>query len=120
VRYFFQVVDSHGVPVAEGGDVSVGVDNSSQPHRVLISSEEQFKLFVLPTLKPCGKYKMTAHEGSRIRKVGFTSFKYDAHFSCTLHSFEIKNLNVFYRSRSDPEYSENCFTCLSNQVKAST
>ncbi len=50
-------------------------------------------MFLLPTLKPCGKYKLTAHEGSRIRKMGFTTFK----------------------SKADPEYSENCFTCLTNQ-----
>ena len=66
---------------------------SQQPHRVLIASEEQFKTFTLPTLKPCGKYKLTAHEGARIRKMGFTTFV----------------------SRSDSEYAENCFTCLTNQ-----
>ena len=86
-----QVVDNHGCPVQD-----VGGDNQEDltrfPHRVLIASEEQFKLFVLPTLKPCGKYKLTAHEGSRIRKVGFTNFK----------------------SKSEPDYSENCFVCLTN------
>jgi lethal(2) giant larvae protein len=63
------------------------------PHKVLIASEEQFKMFLLPTLKPCGKYKLTAHEGARIRKIGFTTFV----------------------SKSDNTYSENCFTCLTNQ-----
>ena len=37
--------------------------------RVLITSEEQFKLFLLPQLKPCDKYKLTAHEGIRVRRV---------------------------------------------------
>lgn len=61
--------------------------------QVLISSEEQFKTFLLPTLKPCGKYKLTAHEGSRIRRLGFNTFV----------------------SVSDGDYSENCFICLTNQ-----
>jgi lethal(2) giant larvae protein len=91
---FLQVLDAHGIPIAEGGDLSSpnAADPASLPHRVLIASEEQFKLFVLPTLKPCGKYKLTAHEGSRIRKVGFTTFK----------------------SKSEPDYHENCFVCLTN------
>ena len=62
-------------------------------HKVLIASEEQFKMFMLPALKPCGKYKLTAHEGARIRKIGFTTFV----------------------SKVDREYSENCLTCLTNQ-----
>ena len=78
------VVDAGGLPADVGG---------AEPHRVLIASEEQFKTFQLPTLKPCGKYKLTAHEGARIRKMGFTTFA----------------------SRSDAEYAENCFTCLTNQ-----
>lgn len=62
-------------------------------HKVLIASEEQFKMFALPTLKPCGKYKLTAHEGARIRKIGFNTFV----------------------SKADAKYSEQCLTCLTNQ-----
>ena len=71
----FQVLDAGGVPIPEpaGGNNSPGVE-TTQPHRVIIASEEQFKMFMLPTLKPCGKYKLTAHEGSRVRKVGFVTF----------------------------------------------
>lgn len=89
-----QVLDAGGVPIPDpkGDNNSPGVE-TTQPHRVLIASEEQFKMFMLPTLKPCGKYKLTAHEGSRIRKVGFATF----------------------HSKSDPDYMENCFTCLTNQ-----
>ena len=82
-----QVLDGAGVPIPEEGGETL------QPHRVLISSEEQFKMFALPALKPCGKYKLTAHEGSRVRKVGFVTF----------------------HSKCDPDYSENCLTCLTNQ-----
>ena len=89
-----QVLDAGGVPipVPKGGNNAPGVE-TTQPHKVLIASEEQFKMFVLPTLKPCGKYKLTAHEGSRVRKVGFSTFV----------------------STADPDYTENCFTCLTNQ-----
>ena len=79
-----QVLDSKGFPLTNDKD---------SPHKVIIASEEQFKMFLLPTLKPCGKYKLTAHEGARIRKVGFTSFV----------------------SKTDSGYSENCLTCLTNQ-----
>ena len=79
-----QVLDVRGFPLT---------DCKEAPHKVLIASEEQFKMFLLPTLKPCGKCKVTAHEGARIRKVGFTSFV----------------------SAADSGYSENCLTCLTNQ-----
>ena len=92
---FYQVVDAGGVPIPEprkynnpDGDIA-----TTQPHRVLIASEEQFKLFTLPTLKPSGKYKLTAHEGARVRRIGFVSFT----------------------QKSNPDYTENCFTCLTNQ-----
>ena len=61
--------------------------------QVLIASEEQFKTFLLPTLKPSGKYKLTAHEGSRIRRIGFTTFA----------------------SKANKDTKENCLTCLTNQ-----
>lgn len=83
-----EVLDAGGVPVQE----SV-TDGAPAPHKVLIASEEQFKTFLLPTLKPAGKYKLTAHEGARIRKIGFTTFK----------------------SRADSNYMENCLMCLTNQ-----
>ena len=78
-----QVLDQAGLPNL----------NSEGPHKVLIASEEQFKMFLLPNLKPCGKYKLTAHEGARVRKIGFTTFV----------------------SKADSSYSETCLTCLTNQ-----
>jgi len=62
------------------------------PHRVLITSEEQFKLFLLPQLKPCGKYKLTAHEGVRVRKTKSATFT----------------------SSKDAQYTENCLVYLAN------
>ena len=83
------------------------------PHRVVISSEEQFKVrrkkvfcrvvdkfsivfvqvFTLPNLRPYGKYKLTAYTGCQVRRVAIIPFA----------------------SRSDANYKENCLVCLSNQ-----
>lgn len=51
-----------------------GVKLEQQP-RVLICSEEQFKVFNLPNLKPFCKFKLTANEGLRARKISITQFK---------------------------------------------
>jgi len=48
-------------------------DSHQQP-RVLICSEEQFKVFNLPNLKPFCKFKLTAHEGLRAKKISITQF----------------------------------------------
>ena len=64
-------------------------------YRVLIVSEEQFKLFQLPSLKPDRKSKLTAHEGSRARKVNISSF--------------------LPRIGAENQHVEHCLSCLSNQ-----
>ncbi|XP_055916623.1 lethal(2) giant larvae protein [Eupeodes corollae] len=61
------VFDHTGVPLELNGP-------KTPPHRVLIASEEQFKIFSLPQLKPITKYKLTAHEGARVRRLAFASF----------------------------------------------
>jgi len=74
-----------------------GQTNYPPPHRILITSEEQFKMFQLPQLKPSGKYKVTAHEGARVRRAkcaGFTSSK-------------------------DKEHTENCCVWITNQGEIS-
>ena len=43
----------------------------NQNHKVIICSEEQFKVFQLPTLKPVCKFKLTAVEGARVRRIGY-------------------------------------------------
>ncbi|XP_031632290.1 protein lethal(2) giant larvae [Contarinia nasturtii] len=62
------IFDNSGVPL----ELSHGPGTA--PHRVLIASEEQFKVFSLPQLKPVTKYKLTAHEGARVRKMAFATF----------------------------------------------
>uniref|UniRef100_A0A0V0G3S9 Putative tomosyn n=1 Tax=Triatoma dimidiata TaxID=72491 RepID=A0A0V0G3S9_TRIDM len=45
------------------------------PHRVLICSEEQIKIFTVPQLKPVCKMKLTAMEGARVRRTVLALFK---------------------------------------------
>lgn len=53
----------------------------SGAHRVVITSEEQFKVFTLPALKPHHKYKLTAHEGARVRVYwGGAAFRVPNHY----------------------------------------
>lgn len=61
------IFDNAGVPLELSGP-------GTAPHRVLIASEEQFKVFSLPQLRPVTKYKLTAHEGARVRKMAFATF----------------------------------------------
>ncbi|XP_071814997.1 LLGL scribble cell polarity complex component 2-like isoform X3 [Apostichopus japonicus] len=44
-------------------------------HQLIVCSEEQFKAFSMPNLKPLRKVKLTAHDGSKVRKVSFVNFK---------------------------------------------
>ncbi|KAK2584775.1 hypothetical protein KPH14_007097 [Odynerus spinipes] len=91
------ILDGSNVPLPEPFEAEKGVSpgpDMASPHRVVIASEEQFKIFNLPSLKPYCKYKLTAHEGSRVRKTGF------AKFTCPI----------------DPsgEHVETCLLCLTN------
>ncbi|CAF1513318.1 unnamed protein product, partial [Didymodactylos carnosus] len=65
-------------------------------HKVLICSEEQFKIFTLPNLKPLCKYKLTATEGARVRKISVNQFTLKTDID------------------QQTSYSESCLLCLSN------
>ncbi|CAH2037874.1 unnamed protein product, partial [Iphiclides podalirius] len=71
------VLDGASVPLPDPLEVERGVAPLPEPgtHRVLITSEEQFKVFTLPSLKPHNKYKLTAHEGARVRRTAFAWFE---------------------------------------------
>ena len=77
VMYIF-IVDKNGVPLPSVKEVQTGrvppADMTGQ-HSVVIASEEQFKIFVLPTLRPKNKEKITATDGSRVRKLGIVDVK---------------------------------------------
>ncbi|XP_067128411.1 lethal(2) giant larvae protein homolog 1 isoform X2 [Centruroides vittatus] len=91
-----QIVDHNGYPLPEPLEIEnqrAKAPDYTGNHRVLICSEEQFKVFTLPSLKPFCKFKLTAHEGARVRRVGIANF----------------------RSKSDENYCEYCLTCLTNQ-----
>nr|CAH7738666.1 unnamed protein product [Callosobruchus chinensis] len=71
------VLDGANRPLPEPLEVEKGVSplpDTTQAHRVIIASEEQFKIFTLPSLKPFCKYKLTAHEGARVRRMSFATF----------------------------------------------
>jgi lethal(2) giant larvae protein len=90
------VIDKHAQPLPAPLEVTNGrakaPDMAAGGHQLVVVSEEQFKIFVLPTLKASIKYKLTAHEGSKVRRVGLVSF----------------------RSKSDERYIENDLTILTN------
>ncbi|XP_043508868.1 lethal(2) giant larvae protein homolog 1-like isoform X2 [Frieseomelitta varia] len=91
------ILDGSSIPLPEPFEAEKGVSpqpDIASPHRVIIASEEQFKIFNLPSLKPYCKYKLTAHEGSRVRKTGF------AKFVCSLES--------------TGTHEETCLLCLTN------
>lgn len=65
------IFDATGCPVDQ---IASPNSNGVLPHRLLIASEEQFKIFSLPQLKPINKYKLTANEGARVRRIHFANF----------------------------------------------
>ncbi|XP_049868986.1 lethal(2) giant larvae protein isoform X2 [Pectinophora gossypiella] len=71
------ILDGASVPLPDPLEVERGVSPLPEPgtHRVVITSEEQFKVFTLPSLKPHNKYKLTAHEGARVRRTAWSWFE---------------------------------------------
>ncbi|GBM95723.1 Lethal(2) giant larvae 1 [Araneus ventricosus] len=95
-----QILDGSGHPLPEPFEVENNRAKSpdlSGNHRVIICSEEQFKVFTLPSLKPFCKFKLTASEGARVRKVAMIKFV----------------------STKDENFSEDCMACLTNQGEIS-
>ncbi|CAF0863937.1 unnamed protein product [Adineta ricciae] len=91
------------VPVAtatNSENTSPTLSTAITSHKVLICSEEQFKVFTLPNLKPYCKFKLTAVEGTRVRKVN-------------INQFALKSDNV------SESHSESCLVCLDNMGQIS-
>ncbi|XP_067934624.1 LLGL scribble cell polarity complex component 2-like isoform X5 [Watersipora subatra] len=89
------IVDGTYYPLPLALEVQNGrakAPDMSGNHKLLVISEEQFKIFAMPTMKPEDKWKLTAHEGSRTRRVS----------TCT------------FRSRSDEQYNEMDIACVTN------
>lgn len=75
---FISVVDRHAQPLPAALEVQherAKAPDMTGQHQVLICSEEQFKMFALPSLKAHNKYKLTAQEGSKARRVAFVNFR---------------------------------------------
>jgi lethal(2) giant larvae protein len=71
------VLDGSNRPLPEPLEVEKGVaplPDTTQPHRVIIASEEQFKIFTLPAVKAFCKFKLTAQDGARVRRMAFGTF----------------------------------------------
>ncbi|XP_062868941.1 lethal(2) giant larvae protein homolog 1 [Trichomycterus rosablanca] len=89
------VLDGRGNPLPEPYEVSRDLAKAPDmqgTHSVLIASEEQFKVFTLPKVSAKTKFKLTAHEGCRVRKVAVVNFS----------------------SVASEDYSENGLVCLTN------
>ncbi|XP_032816849.2 lethal(2) giant larvae protein homolog 1 isoform X1 [Petromyzon marinus] len=66
------VLDGRGRPLPEPLEASHDLARAAEMqggHSLLIASEEQFKVFSLPKVTAKTKFKLTAHEGARVRKV---------------------------------------------------
>uniref|UniRef100_A0A3P8WQI3 LLGL scribble cell polarity complex component 1 n=1 Tax=Cynoglossus semilaevis TaxID=244447 RepID=A0A3P8WQI3_CYNSE len=89
------VLDGRGKPLPEpyeaSQDLAIAPDMTNA-HSVLIASEEQLKVFSLPKVSAKTKFKLTAHEGCRVRKVAL----------------------VIFSSTAQEDYSEHTLVCLTN------
>ncbi|KAM5263911.1 lethal(2) giant larvae protein homolog 1 isoform 3-T3 [Ctenodactylus gundi] len=89
------VLDGRGRPLPEPYEASRDLAQAPDMqggHAVLIASEEQFKVFTLPKVSAKTKFKLTAHEGCRVRKVALATFT----------------------SVACEDYAETCLACLTN------
>uniref|UniRef100_A0A668AI13 LLGL scribble cell polarity complex component 2 n=1 Tax=Myripristis murdjan TaxID=586833 RepID=A0A668AI13_9TELE len=71
------VLDGHGAPLPEPLEVAHDLSRSPDmqgSHHLLVVSEEQFKVFTLPKVSAKMKLKLTAIDGSRVRRVGVAWF----------------------------------------------
>uniref|UniRef100_A0A3P8WL87 LLGL scribble cell polarity complex component 2 n=1 Tax=Cynoglossus semilaevis TaxID=244447 RepID=A0A3P8WL87_CYNSE len=71
------VLDGHGAPLPEPLEVAHDLARSPEmqgSHHLLVISEEQFKVFTLPKVSAKMKLKLTAVDGSRVRRVGVAWF----------------------------------------------
>jgi len=60
--------------------------------------------FALPNLSPRDKFKLTAHEGSKLRRVGFINFRSRSGMFSARHSFSAFNFTCDFSSTNDFHY----------------
>ncbi|TRY56658.1 hypothetical protein DNTS_014135 [Danionella cerebrum] len=71
------VLDGKGAPLPEPLEVAHDLARSPEmhgSHHLLVVSEEQLKMFTLPKVSSKSKLKLTAVDGSRVRRVGVAWF----------------------------------------------
>ncbi|XP_051927011.1 LLGL scribble cell polarity complex component 2-like isoform X2 [Hippocampus zosterae] len=71
------VLDGHGIPLPEPLEVAHDLARSPDmqaSHHLVVTSEEQFKVFTLPKVSAKMKLKLTAMDGSRVRRVAVAWF----------------------------------------------
>ncbi|KAM6914169.1 lethal(2) giant larvae protein homolog 1 [Lycodopsis pacificus] len=89
------VLDGRGKPLPDPYEASQDLASApdvTNAHSVLIASEEQLKVFSLPKVSAKTKFKLTAHEGCRVRKVAL----------------------VMFGSAAQEDYCEHTLVCLTN------
>lgn len=87
---FIRLIDHQGAPIFENNQIE---HDKHSPTRILICSEEQFKMFTLPNFKTLLKFKLTAHEGARVRRLDLG----------------------YFTSKTNENQSEYSLMCLTNQ-----
>lgn len=66
-----------GITVFDNAGFPLQLSAPGRGHRVVVATEEQFKIYSLPLLKSNNnviKYKLTALEGVRVRRMSFATF----------------------------------------------
>ncbi|CAF3686272.1 unnamed protein product [Adineta steineri] len=96
----FSSLNTHIQATTNSENASPSSPSTIPSHKVLICSEEQFKVFTLPNLKPYCKFKLTATEGTRVRKVN-------------INQFALKSDNI------NESHTESCLVCLDNMGQIS-
>ncbi|KAG7270167.1 hypothetical protein CRUP_026168 [Coryphaenoides rupestris] len=92
---WISVLDGRGRPLPEPYEAAqdlAAAPDMGNAHSVLIASEEQLKVFSLPKVSAKTKFKLTAHEGCRVRRVAL----------------------VELGSVVQEDYSEHTLVCLTN------
>ncbi|XP_028413177.1 lethal(2) giant larvae protein homolog 2-like [Dendronephthya gigantea] len=106
------VVDKDGNPIGEDHLVESAADMSGN-HSMIICSEEQFKVLSLPQLRIKHKEKLTAIDGSKVRKLGVISLRNqqgetDETYHCLGCLSNQGDLNVFALPSLRPQLKVNC------------
>jgi lethal(2) giant larvae protein len=77
------------------------------------------KVFTLPNLKPYCKFKLTATEGTRVRKVNINQFTLKTGKDFSFSLFFFLKIFISYLDNINESHSESCLVCLDNMGQIS-